>query len=376
MKSILLSALLLGSVAMASDYNYEVSPLIGYNFAEGNINVDDYITYGAELQYNGFDSVIKPELSLFYGSADYNEASFPTDDTDVLRVALNGVYEFDTIGSFVPFAKAGIGYENMSDANKGQTGNTNSAYLDAGFGAKLSLTKQWALKLETIYMLKDNDGTTDNNLAVLAGVTYSFGAKAPKAAPVVAAAPVAEPVVDGDDDNDGVVNSKDNCLYTPAGKKVDTLGCSLPVIIPVDDDLDKDGILNAYDICPKTPIGTSVNSDGCPVKINLNIQFENNSAEIKAESQPLLERYAAFLKQYTNYSANIVGHTDSKGSKAYNQKLSLKRAQAVVADLVSKGVDTKQLHAKGAGEADPIATNDTAEGRAQNRRIEAELTRN
>ena len=367
MKSILLSALLLGSVAMASDYNYEVSPLIGYNFAEGNIDVDDYFTFGGELQYNGFDFLIKPEISLFYAKADYNIAA-PSSDTDVLRVALNGVYEFDETASVIPFAKAGLGYENMGDAYKGQTGNTNSAYLDAGFGAKIPFTEQLALKLEAIYMLKDNDGTTDNNLAVLAGLTYSFGAKAQKAAPVAAAE-----VVDGDDDNDGIVNSQDNCIDTPADTKVDALGCALPL---VDNDTDNDGVLNANDICPNTPLGEKVNTDGCPLVVNLHINFENNSATITQESENHMQKYADFLIQHTNYSAEIVGHTDSKGSATYNQKLSQKRAQAVVADLVARGVDAKQLSAKGEGEANPIASNDTKEGRQTNRRIEATLTKN
>jgi OOP family OmpA-OmpF porin len=379
MKSILLSALLLGSVAVAADYNYEVSPLIGYNFAEGNIDVDDYLTFGAELQYNGFDSVIKPELSVFYSKADYNIPA-PTSDTDVLRIALNGVYEFDEVATMIPFAKIGAGYENMGDANKGQTGNTNSVYVDAGFGAKIPFTEQLALKLETIYMLKDNDRTTDNNLAVLAGLTYAFGAKAQKAAPVVAEEEQEVVAVDGDDDKDGILNSKDRCLTTPSGKKVDALGCAIPVAVVVekkiDNDIDKDGVVNADDICPNTPMGESVNSDGCPVSINLEIQFENNSAKITPESEAHLSKYADFLKKYTNYTAEIVGHTDSKGSEAYNQKLSQKRAETVVSDLVARGVDAKQLSSKGEGELNPIATNDTKEGRQANRRIEAKLTRN
>jgi OOP family OmpA-OmpF porin len=375
MKKILLSAFLLGSVAMASDYNYEVTPLVGYNFAEGNIGLDDYAAFGGEFQYNGFDSVIKPELSVIYSKADFSESGLASDDTDLWRFALNGVYEYEEVSSFTPFAKAGIGYENMSDTNKQQTGNTNSMYADLGLGVKVPFTKQLALKLEAIYMLKDNDTRHDSNLLVLAGLNFAFGAKAPKAAPVAPVVEEAAPV-DGDDDHDGVLNSQDNCIYTPAGVKVDALGCALPAPVVVDNDSDKDGVLNADDVCPQTPLGEEVNSEGCPIHINLHIQFENDSADIKTNSQPELDAYAVFLKKHTNYNAKIVGYTDSRGSAQYNQKLSLKRAQAVVADLVSKGVDAKQLSAKGAGEANPIATNDTAEGRAQNRRIESELTKN
>lgn len=378
---LLIPALMLGTVAMATDYNYEITPLIGYNIAEGNIDVDDYAVFGGEFQYNGFDSVIKPELSLLYSNADYDTGSA---DTDVWRVAVNGVYEYGERDSFVPFAKAGLGYENMSDPYKNITGNTNSPFLDLGVGAKIPLTEMIALKLEAIYMLKYNDARYDNNLAVLAGLNIAFGEKAQKTAPVVtASAVVAEPipepapvvvaapvVVDGDDDKDGVLNSADKCPTTSAGVAVDANGCM------IDNDTDKDGVLNANDICPNTPMGEAVNSDGCPEKITLKINFENNSAEVASSSFEIVQKYADFLTKYTSYSSNIVGYTDSRGSENYNQKLSEKRANAVKDMLLEKGVPSDRLSSEGKGEANPVADNKTAEGRAENRRIEAELTKN
>jgi len=89
-KALLISVLLLGTGLMANDYKYEVTPLIGYNIAEGNLGLDDYAVFGAELQYNGLDSVIAPELSIFYSNADYENSN---KDTDIWRLALNGVYE-------------------------------------------------------------------------------------------------------------------------------------------------------------------------------------------------------------------------------------------------------------------------------------------
>ncbi|MEN8304603.1 MAG: OmpA family protein, partial [Campylobacterota bacterium] len=127
--------------------------------------------------------------------------------------------------------------------------------------------------------------------------------------------------------------------------------------------------------CPNTPLGEAVNEDGCPKKVTLHAKFENNSAEIKAESFDLVQKYADFLNKYSNYSAKIVGYTDSRGSEAYNQKLSERRANSIMNALVEKGVNPKQLSASGKGEANPVADNATSEGRAQNRRIEAELRR-
>ena len=140
-------------------------------------------------------------------------------------------------------------------------------------------------------------------------------------------------------------------------------------------DDDHDDVVNSADICPNTPAGEAVNSDGCPATVALNIHFENNSAAIKADSNARLDTYANFLKKHANYSAKIVGYTDSRGSKSYNKKLSLRRATAVMQALVARGVNSEQLTAAGMGEANPVADNATAEGRAQNRRIEAELTR-
>lgn len=400
-KTLLISALLASTLAVASEYKYEISPMIGYNFNEANLNIKDdgYPVYGLEVQFNTPDSSISPEFSLLYSQGvDYKGG----DNTQILRGAFNAVHTYKAIDTVIPFAKVGAGYEKISTQN---VDNENGFFVDAGAGVKFPFTENLALKLEAIYMGKfftGNSGSFDNNFVTMAGLTFSFGAEEQKTAPApekkaVVAAPV---VVDGDDDKDGVLNSKDKCPTTQPGVKVDANGCDLDsdkdgVIdsldkcpntpagtkvdengCKVDGDDDKDGVLNSKDICPNTPVGEAVNSDGCSKTVTLNINFENNSAAIKAESEKRMQTYADFLTTYTNYSAKIIGYTDSVGSEAYNQKLSERRAQAVVADLIAKGVNPDQLTALGKGEANPIADNATAEGRAENRRIEAELTRN
>jgi len=397
-KLLLIPALLAGTLALADQKKVEISPMIGYNIAEGNLNVKDdgYPVGGLELQFNTPDSKLSPEFSILYSQGvDYKSgtaAKFkPGQDTKVIRGAFNGVYTFDEMSSVIPFAKIGAGLEKVSNESASME---NGFFLDAGAGAKVPFTENLALKLEAIYMAKiatNNAGFADSNLIVMAGLTFAFGESAQKAAPApvavveptpeptpqpvvaapvaaVVAAPVVVAVIDGDDDKDGVLNSKDSCPNTLAGTAVDEKGC--------DADTDKDGILNADDICPSTPLNTKVNSDGCPQTVPLNINFENNSDKIKAESQEQIQKYADFLQKYSNYSAKIIGYTDSRGKASYNQKLSEKRAAAVVNDLKSKGVSSNQLTSEGAGEANPVADNATAEGRAQNRRIEAELTRN
>jgi len=383
-KLLLIPALLATSVLFAEQKAYEISPMIGYDLHETSLGFKDdgYLLGGLEFQINDIDSQIKPEFSLFYApSVDYTSGK----SADVIRGAINGVYELGTMNSFTPFVKAGLGIEDVSTET---VENKNGIFLDAGVGAKVNFTESLALKLEAIYLGKvatHNDGILDHNLITLVGLTYAFGETAQKAAPqteevvekapeptpepVVAEAVVTAPVVvDGDDDNDGVLNSKDSCPQTIAGARVDVKGCNI--------DNDNDGVVNANDICPNTPLGEAVNSDGCPKTVALKINFENNSDAIQSNSEAQLEKYANFLTTHTNYSARIIGYTDSRGSASYNQKLSQRRADAVAAALIQKGVNAKQLSSLGKGEENPIADNKTAEGRAENRRIEAELTRN
>lgn len=106
-----------------------------------------------------------------------------------------------------------------------------------------------------------------------------------------------------------------------------------------------------------------------PVMTFGSINFAYKSTEVRGSKSELKAAKKA-IKASKGGNFVVVGHTDSKGSAAYNQTLSEQRAQAVVDWLVSNGVDAGQLTAKGAGESKPVASNDTAEGRAQNRRVE------
>jgi len=105
------------------------------------------------------------------------------------------------------------------------------------------------------------------------------------------------------------------------------------------------------------------------------INFAFNSAELTPESKKILDenRDVARLKGEPDIRVEIAGHTDSIGSDAYNQQLSERRAKAVVDYLVSKGVDPKRLKAVGYGKKQPVATNATEAGRAQNRRVELQV---
>lgn len=176
-----------------------------------------------------------------------------------------------------------------------------------------------------------------------------------------------------DTDSDGVEDAKDRCPNTITGIKVDETGCPA--------DSDSDGVIDAIDRCPTTPGNGTAN--GCPevreeVKKRLNfatrgIYFETGKSILKSNSYAMLNEIISIMEEYTDYSLRISGFTDSQGSEATNLRLSQARVDAVKSYLIRNSVKETRIEATGYGEARPIASNATATGRAQNRRVELEL---
>lgn len=134
-------------------------------------------------------------------------------------------------------------------------------------------------------------------------------------------------------------------------------------------DADKDGVCDTADRCPNTPAGDRVGPLGCSCDVTIRTHFAFDSAELTAQDTAELERVAARLKELEFVGGTATGHTDSVGDEAYNQKLSERRAQAVVDFLHAQGVSPSRITAIGMGETKPLADNSTEEGRAQNRRV-------
>jgi len=142
-------------------------------------------------------------------------------------------------------------------------------------------------------------------------------------------------------------------------------------------DDDGDGVNNCIDKCPDTIKGLAVDDNGCPIPdvVRLKVNFDFDKAVVKPEFHDDLAKFASYMRQQQSFTVvEIAGHTDSIGTDAYNQKLSERRAKAVRDYLVNNfGMDGKLFSAVGYGESRPIADNKTDAGRAENRRIEAEL---
>ncbi|MDA7728866.1 OmpA family protein, partial [Flavobacteriales bacterium] len=107
-----------------------------------------------------------------------------------------------------------------------------------------------------------------------------------------------------------------------------------------------------------------------------NVFFNTGKWDVKSDSYAELDRLVALLSDISSLKIEISGHTDNVGSVSFNELLSQRRADAVVSYLVGKGVDKKRLSAKGYGQSKPVDSNNTAEGRALNRRTEFEIIEN
>jgi OmpA-OmpF porin, OOP family len=152
-----------------------------------------------------------------------------------------------------------------------------------------------------------------------------------------------------------------------------------PPPVTVIPDSDGDGVPDNIDRCPNTPHGVAVDQYGCPIKGSIVLQgvtFETNSSVLTADSRAPLNEVADGLVKHRRLKIELQGYTDSTGSDKYNLTLSDKRANSVREYLLSQQVHEEQLTAKGYGKADPVASNATADGRSQNRRVVMKVIEN
>ena len=122
-----------------------------------------------------------------------------------------------------------------------------------------------------------------------------------------------------------------------------------------------------------TGVGVVRQGDNITLSMPGNITFAFNDASLQPQFYPVLNDVASTLAEYNQTVVEVAGHTDNVGSDAYNHELSVRRANSVAAYLSSHGVIQQRLITVGAGESRPIATNETDDGRAQNRRVEITL---
>jgi OOP family OmpA-OmpF porin len=187
---------------------------------------------------------------------------------------------------------------------------------------------------------------------------------------------------DRDNDNDGIPDASDKCPDVPEDMDGDEDFDGCPDAAK---DSDGDGIGDDIDKCVHDPETRNeyLDEDGCPdtppqnvritqekIEIDDKILFASGKSIILPVSYGILDSVAQVMRDYPKIRVRIEGHTDSDGSDSANLRLSQSRAEAVVNALVQRGVARSRLDAAGFGEMRPIASNDSEEGRAENRRVE------
>ncbi len=183
-----------------------------------------------------------------------------------------------------------------------------------------------------------------------------------------------------DRDEDGIIDPEDACPDLKGVKSPD------PSINGCPPDTDGDGIRDDVDACPneKGKPNADPTKNGCPTLVRVTeqeitileqVQFKTGSAVILKASDDLLFQVSVVLAEHPEIvRLEVQGHTDNRGGKKYNQKLSEKRAAAVMSWLIKRGnVDPGRLSSRGYGMDEPIADNDTPEGRQKNRRVQFKI---
>jgi len=324
-----------------------------YDFEEDALDRTNPITVGLGYDFN----------ESFGAELSYTDASTEAKgvDIDVEHITADALFYLGG-EKWRPYLLAGFGDRSVDIDSADET------FANAGLGIKGMLADRLQLRSDVRFLRGFDSDNTDAMFNI--GVAFLFGEKSGGAA-AKAMAPAAPAPADAD--MDGVTDGSDSCPTTPKGVAVDTSGCAL--------DSDGDGVADYQDQCPDTKASLKVDEKGCPlsltetVSIDLTVRFDNNSDAVKSEYMSEIEGVAKFMNQYEGTSVVIEGHTDDRGSAEYNRALSERRAKAVAAVLTSEfSIDSSRVSAVGVGEAEPVATNDTAEGRYTNRRVVAKIS--
>lgn len=372
-----------GAPAALADQGISIIPGVGYYHFDDNLKFKDTGIPSIGIQYQ-LNNHIAVEAN--YATTETEEES-NGNDFDWTYSRVDAFYNFNPIGNrLVPYLSvgAGEGRADFSDTVHDET------LVNAGAGIRFMLDKGFSI-IADLRGINSVDNENTSGLASV-GFSYKFGLGDSSSGGEFEISQIEET----DSDGDGILDNTDECANTPAGVAVGANGCGLdgdldgvadyqdqcaqtPAQVKVDaqgcpEDLDQDGIADANDQCPDSSKGQLVDQSGCDLQLSQKAQFEFNSAELTPEFKDSIAELATFMKRYAQTIAVIEGHSDNSGDPLYNEQLSELRAQAIKEILVNQfGIDPSRLEAKGYGDSKPIASNDTREGRIQNRRAVARI---
>lgn len=360
---------------LAANAGVTISPLLlGYHYSEGadddqsdllanyndsteNFYKEDGLYTGAAL---GIELTPSTQFQVEYGVSNTDAVSNQGGSFDAEQEMISGNFlvgfeEFSgyTENAFKPYMLVGAGQSKIEieDSNGDKVSGTKDTIGNLGLGAMYRINDALSLRGEA-RAIHNFDNNWWEGMA-LAGLEVVLGGHLK---PTVAVPPVVEPDV-----------------YVP------------PVVVVEEDvDSDGDGVVDSLDACPGTPMNVVVDERGCPIpvditdelKMELRVFFDNDKSTIKSQYQPEIAKVAEKMREYPNSTARVEGHASKTGPSArYNQRLSEARAVAVKSMLTNEfGIAPNRLSTVGYGYDQPIADNDTEEGRAMNRRVYAIIT--
>ncbi|ERJ18264.1 Outer membrane protein [Salinisphaera shabanensis E1L3A] len=346
------------------DKRFYVAPMVSYGFFDndavggpaplGNLNTDNDDSIGATLAIGKpINSWLNLELFGFYFNPDQSINGADANDADLYGFGLDALFfpARDTLPVYgilgASWGKMDPGYGEVNDVAVGD--DADADFLDAGLGYMYQLN-DYGLAVRAEYRYRYT--TVDS--ADIYGAGYedqrfddhilSLGLQIPLGAPPTAAEPAPAPAPAQPMDSDG------------------------------------DGVIDANDQCPGTPRGTEVDARGCPIEkqapiVLKGVTFEFDSSKLTMQAENRLDNVVDALQASSEVKFRVDGYTDSIGTEQYNQGLSQRRVDSVRQYLIEHGISSSRITGtQGHGESNPVATNETAAGRAQNRRVELNVT--
>lgn len=289
--------------------------------------LDDETGFALGLGYD-FTNKLSGEINIFDMDLD---GTGP--DKDVFHSRFDLLYTLDKqIGALTPFVVGGVGHNRFSQ--------NEETVFDAGAGVKYQINDNlvWRTAVKKFWGMDEHF----HDYGIDTSLVFSFGGSS-SAPSAPASAPARAAAASPDQDGDGVPDSRDACADTPRTHRVDNTGCSI-----VTEEV---------------------------ARIDLVVHFDFDQAVVKPEYLDEIQRVADFLNANPNTIADLEGHTDAVGTDEYNQSLSERRVNAIRQVLIERfGIEPGKVRAQGLGESRPVASNDTAEGRAQNRRVQSVMS--
>ena len=316
------------TVALADAGQFYIAPGLQKMNYDAEVGLDNDLGYVIGIGYD-FTSRLSAEFSVM----DLNPETKAKRELDQDLWKIDVLYGLDfDLGRFKPFVVSGLGNSNID--------GENDSIWDIGAGLRLPLNERWTWRTSIRNYYALGRDFEDQDFGIDTTLVYRFG---------------------------GSRKSMASSNEPPREGVQEVVAVA---------DADRDGVPDANDLCSDTPRSYAVDKDGCPIaieevaRVELLVNFDFDRSEVKEQYLPEIERVARFMEQYPDRVVELEGHTDSRGTDAYNLGLSQRRAEAVMAELVGRfGISPSRVSAKGFGESQPIGSNDSAQGRAENRRV-------